>query len=234
MIFNKLYKREADVLNLVDRSLKSKSSLTLTYMNQHCFNIYCSNKEYKNLLDSEFKVFLDGVGIYLMLKLFGYKDIQRFKDMTEKIFNYFLKQGSSLYLIGGRFDDGFIENAKSQKEINIVGYQNGFFSEIDFPSIVENIKTIAPDVIFIGMGVPKQELYAWKLGQMVENKIIICVGNFFDYIFRVQKRAPKIIRYTGFEWLFRLITEPARLWKRYIVGIPLFFYNILKMKLSFK
>jgi len=234
MILDKLYKSESDVLNLVDQSLKTDSGLTLTYMNQHCFNIYCSNKEYKNLLDSEFKVFLDGIGIYLVLRLFGYKNVRRFNatDFNENIFTLFSEQTTRLFLIGGRFEGKFIDKKTLQRKINVVGYQNGFFDEKDLPIIFEAVEASRPDAIVIGMGVPYQEMFANQLTKIFDNKIIICAGNFLEFFLGTKRRAPKIIRYSGFEWLFRLITEPARLWKRYIVGIPLFFYNILKMKID--
>ena len=105
MIFFKLYKTENDVLDLIDRTFENNSGYLLTYFNQHCFNIYISNKEYRNLLDNSFEVFFDGVGIYLALKMFGYKNVQRFNatDLNEKIFNSFAEQHTSLFLIGGKF-----------------------------------------------------------------------------------------------------------------------------------
>ena len=236
MIFDKLYKREIDVLNLVDKNLKSKNRLTLTYINPHCFNIYNSNSEYRDLLDDKFEVYLDGVGIFFTLKLFGYKGVQRFNatDLNEKIFAVFSEQTIRLFLIGGRFEGKFVNEKTLQKKINVVGYQNGFFDEKDLPLIFEKIDKAKPDAIVIGMGVPFQEMFADQLTRKLDEKVIICVGNFLEFYFGTKRRSPKIIGNSGFEWFFRLITEPARLWKRYLIGIPLFFYNILKMKLSFK
>ena len=203
-------------------------------MNQHCINIYCSNYEYKNLLDTKFKVFLDGFGVYLTLKLFGYNNVQRFNatDLNEKLFNYFSEKNTRLYLIGGQFNDEFIKEKALQRSINVTGYYNGFFNEEDFGLVCQKINIASPDVIIIGMGVPKQELLALKLEKIIRTQVIICVGNFLEFYFGTKKRAPVLIKKSGFEWLFRLATEPSRLWKRYLVGIPVFFVNMIRLKFS--
>ncbi|MCZ6701698.1 MAG: hypothetical protein O6940_01515, partial [Ignavibacteria bacterium] len=78
MIFNKILKNQESVINLVNKSLHQKSNTCLTYLNQHCFNIYFSDKSYRDLVDSQFFCYLDGIGIYLALKLFGYRNVRKF------------------------------------------------------------------------------------------------------------------------------------------------------------
>ena len=84
------------------------------------------------------------------------------------------------------------------------------------------------------MGVPQQELFAEKLLRIPDSKVVICVGNFLEFYFGTKKRAPVFIQKIGMEWLFRLITEPGRLWNRYLIGIPLFIFRILKLKFEGK
>jgi len=236
MIFFKLYKTENDVLDLIDKTLENKSGSRLTYFNQHCFNIYISNKEYRNLLDNSFEVFFDGVGIYLALKMFGYKNVQRFNatDLNEKIFNSFAEQHTSLFLIGGKFNNEFVFGKLFEKKINVVGYQNGYFEEQHFKLIVDHIKRASPEVIVIAMGVPKQEILAHRLTLLIKVDLILCVGGFLEFYFGTKSRVPEVFRNSGLEWLYRLMKEPARLWKRYLVGIGVFSYNILKEYLRLK
>ncbi len=85
-----------------------------------------------------------------------------------------------------------------------------------------------PEVIFVAMGVPMQELFAVELSHELSGKIIICVGNFFEFYFGNIKRIPKYLKNVGIEWLFRLISEPRRLWKRYLIGIPIYLFSIMK------
>jgi len=234
MIFDLLYKSETEVLNLVEQTLKSKERLTLTYFNQHCFNIYNSDNNYKKLLDNKFEVFPDGTGIYLALRLLGYKNLKRFNatDLNEKIFSHISKQGTRLFLVGGKYVEKFLTEKTLQKKINVVGYENGFFNELESELVIGKIKDVTPEAVIIGMGVPKQELFAEQIAKALNNKVIICVGNFLEFYFATDKRAPAIFRNSGLEWLFRLLKKPSRLWKRYIIGIPVFVYHILKLKFN--
>jgi len=243
MIFDKLYKNENDVLDLIDRTFENNSGYLLTYFNQHCFNIFNSNDEYRNLLDNSFEVLLDGVGIYLTLKIFDYKNVQRFNatDINKKIFNRFSAKQIPLFLIGGKFSKEFVLERASEKKINVVGYQNGYFSfgdelqmEKDILLLVDQIKRTSAEVVVIAIGVPKQEILAHKLVSLVEVDLILCVGGFLEFYFESKKRAPKILRDLGIEWAYRLFKEPTRLWKRYLVGIPIFLYNVFKEYLKFK
>jgi len=136
----------------------------------------------------------------------------------------------SLFLVGGMFDKRIVTEKASQKNINILGYQDGFFGEDKNQSLINNINKVSPDAVIIGMGVPKQEFTAVVISQNIQCKLVVCVGNFLEYYFESQKRAPKIFRIVGLEWLFRLISEPVRLWRRYLFGIPVFLYNVLKMR----
>lgn len=234
MIFNKLITDPDEVEKKVFSSMKNGNATLFTYFNQHCFNVYYSDPEYRNLMDNRFEVFLDGVGIYLALKFFLKKNVQRFNatDLNEKIFQHFSKQQTSLYLIGGKFEERFINKKAEDKKINVIGYRNGYFNEKDIPLIVEELNRVLPEVIVIAMGAPKQEILANKLSTLVQAKLILCVGGFLEFYLESKKRVPKVFRNSGLEWLYRLIQEPQRLWKRYLAGIPLFFFNLFKMKFN--
>ena len=236
MIFNKLIIKEKDMIQLMISSLNNKEHLSLTYLNQHCFNIYNSHSEYRKLLNNNFAVFIDGFGIYAALKLLGYKDVQKFNasDLYNKIFAVFSKERIKFFLIGGNFKNDFISDITIEKKLNICGYQNGYFEDENLDSIIGKIKISTPEVIVLGMGVPKQELLAAKISDSIPGIIILCVGGFLEFYFGTIKRVPQFFKNSGFEWFYRFLQEPARLWKRYFLGIPLFLYNVIKIKLSNK
>ncbi|NWF88561.1 MAG: WecB/TagA/CpsF family glycosyltransferase [Ignavibacteriaceae bacterium] len=216
---------------LINQSLTTRSKILITYFNQHCFNIYNSNNEYKGLIDSRFTVFLDGIGIYTVLKLFGYRDTQRFNatDLNYKIFKVFTVSQTKLFLVGGRFGSELINNQKLEKKLNIVGYQPGYLDEKDIPALIDTIKHASPDVIVLAAGVPNQEILASKLSDHLKF-LFLCVGGFLEFYFGTKKRAPQILRTFGLEWLYRLVQEPNRLWRRYIFGIPTFCLNVFRKK----
>ena len=102
--------------------------------------------------------------------------------------------------------------------------------------IVEKKRISNSDILFIGLGTPFQELWLSKFNNTIDIPVQIAVGSGIDFISGNIKRAPKIMQKLGFEWLFRLFIEPKRLWKRYILGIPIFIFQLLlfKLKLVFK
>lgn len=92
--------------------------------------------------------------------------------------------------------------------------------------IIEMINNIAPDVLWIGIGCPKQELWMFNHREKLNIPVMVGVGAAFDFMAGTKRQAPAWIRDRGFEWLFRLITEPKRLWRRYLINNFLFIYYI--------
>jgi N-acetylglucosaminyldiphosphoundecaprenol N-acetyl-beta-D-mannosaminyltransferase len=240
MIFSKLIKKESDVLTLIKTATKMhsqvSSGLLLTYLNQHCFNIYNENSKYQTLLDKNFTVFLDGFGVYAALKFLNYKNVEKFNatDLYEKIFQQFSAKQTKLFLIGSSFSNHFIKGKAEENKLNICKYHSGYFSEDELTGIIECIKKKSPEAIVIGMGVPTQEVLAENILNSIKEIPILCVGGFFEFYFGTKKRAPLFFRKMRIEWIHRLLSEPGRLWKRYLLGIPKFLFFILKHKFRMK
>lgn len=99
-------------------------------------------------------------------------------------------------------------------------------------SIVRMLKKARPDVLFIGLGSPKQE--KWTFRWMAEHGVPLSVGVgiSFDYVAGTVKRAPRWMQNAGLEWSWRLAMEPKRLWRRYLVNDPVFFKYVFKQRLS--
>lgn len=232
MIFNKLLLSTDEVINKILESAERKEQLLLTYLNQHCFNLYHRNNEYQILLDEKFSVYQADSGIYLVLRLFLGKKIKRINGtyLNQIILERFIKESESLAIIGGIFNKEFIRDESDRRGIHLVKYINGYFDKYEINKYIDELKNCDARVFFIGMGVPKQEIFAEKLSRELNSKIIICVGNFLEFYFGTKRKAPKFIQHIGLEWFYRLITEPRRLWKRYILGIPYFIYLIFKYK----
>ena len=92
--------------------------------------------------------------------------------------------------------------------------------------IVEKINNNGPDIIWVGLGSPKQDLWMHEHRSRINAPVMIGVGAAFDFLAEVKPQAPRWIRNNGFEWLFRLITEPKRLWRRYLIDNPRFIYYV--------
>jgi N-acetylglucosaminyldiphosphoundecaprenol N-acetyl-beta-D-mannosaminyltransferase len=231
-VFNKLLTSEDEVLEKIFNGGHQDSSLLVTYFNQHCFNVYSKNDKYQKLIDENFSVYPDGIGIYLSLRFLFDKKIQR-TDATQLnhlIIDKLIENKGSVFIIGGKFDESFLVKYLNKKGINLAGYCRGFFSEQEAKDIIQ--KAGEAKYILIGMGVPGQEYFADEIIKSLPGKTIICVGNLLEFYLGTIKRAPVIFQKLGIEWIFRLLTEPRRLWRRYILGIPEFLYRIIKIKLE--
>lgn len=105
----------------------------------------------------------------------------------------------------------------------------------EFAALVADIKHLKPDVVWIGIGSWKQVLFTRQLCAAVKVPLVIPVGAAFDFLSGTKRQAPRWMMGLGLEWLFRLTTEPARLWQRYLLQIPLFIvFSILDLHNYYK
>lgn len=231
-IFNKLLTNENSVISLVENSIPGPNSFLLTYFNQHCFIIYKGDDNYKKILNEFFHVYIDGVGSYYAVKLLKNSKLIKFNasDLNLKLLQLFSRLNLKIFVIGGKFKETELSEKFVSLGVNLAGYESGFFDFDSLENVAEKIKDSKAEIIFLGMGVPQQEKTAVALLKYINDAKIICVGNFFEFLTGNVKRAPHFLRNSGFEWTYRLSKEPKRLWKRYIFGIPLFIYSILKIK----
>lgn len=127
--------------------------------------------------------------------------------------------------------DNLIKNLKNeQNNIKIVGSHHGFFKKTDIPKLIKLLNEKKPDIIFVGMGVPKQEEIIIKLKKYLIRGVLIGVGGSFDIISKTKKRAPLFYQTLGLEWVYRTIKEPYRIKKWPLLFAFLFKILILKIR----
>ena len=100
--------------------------------------------------------------------------------------------------------------------------------------VVRVINESGANIVWVGLGTPKQELWMAEQRGSLRAEVLIGVGAAFDFYSGVKPQAPKLIQRSGFEWLYRLATEPRRLWRRYLKTVPLFMALIICQKLGLK
>jgi N-acetylglucosaminyldiphosphoundecaprenol N-acetyl-beta-D-mannosaminyltransferase len=215
-IINKLILDENHIIDLFLSKLKNNQDLLLTYFNVNCFNIYHENVAYQNILENNFIVYPDGTGIWMLLYKLR-KKYNRFNatDLNYKLISLVIKNKIPIVIISGNYDDKLVNQLCYNNKIKLIKYINGFLTD---ENILEEVRELTFGCIFIGVGVPRQELLAVRLKEKHPSSVIICVGNFFNFYFNFQKRAPIIFQKFGLEWFFRLILEPKRLFYRYTFG----------------
>jgi N-acetylglucosaminyldiphosphoundecaprenol N-acetyl-beta-D-mannosaminyltransferase len=140
------------------------------------------------------------------------------------------KQGQSIALAGGKTGAAELAGRTLVKQfpgLRVVGTccpPFGFESDVtETGSILQFLEDNQPDILFLGVGAPKQEIWAAEHFDQLAAGAILCVGSSIEISAGLIRRAPLWIRQAGFEWLWRLLMEPGRLWKRYLVDDMAFF-----------
>ncbi|MDF5727359.1 MAG: WecB/TagA/CpsF family glycosyltransferase [Rhizonema sp. PD38] len=140
-----------------------------------------------------------------------------------------------IYLLGATSDA--IKTAASNLQdkypkLKICGVANGYFSQAQASERVEAIRQSGAQILFVGMGVPRQEYFLEENWLELGVNLAIGVGGSFEIFAGTKKRAPLWMQEVGLEWLYRLLQEPGRLWKRYLVTNSRFIYELLRVLLS--
>jgi len=117
----------------------------------------------------------------------------------------------------------------------IAGYHNGYFSNEEETEIAEKIAYSGAQLLFVAITSPRKENFMYEHREILSRlNFIMGVGGTFDIIAGITKRAPVWIQNIGLEWLYRLIQEPRRMWRRYLIGNSKFIWAVLKEKVKSK
>ncbi|WP_036477055.1 WecB/TagA/CpsF family glycosyltransferase [Myxosarcina sp. GI1] len=160
-------------------------------------------------------------------------------NLTLKVAESFAKQGLSIYLYGSKPEtlDKLVANFKQlYPELKIAGVEPSKFrklTEKERLELVERIKASGANAVFLGLGCPRQETWAYEYRNLL-NIPILAVGAAFDFHAGTLPQAPVWMQNAGLEWLYRLVQEPNRLWKRYMYLNPLYLWNILLQYLGWR
>ncbi len=229
--------KETIVSSLMNLVGKRRGPALVTYLNAQTFNCYQSNKEHIRLLNNFDFIYADGLGIVLAARLWGIKLPGRLtaKDFFNEFCAATEKKGLSLYLLGAK-TAVINKAAKNLKKLfpalKIVGWHDGYFNSKEENKLIGDIHKLKPDFLIVGLGSPKQEEWLVTHANRLKIKVGWCVGGLFDFISGTKPVCPRWLGDLGGEWLFRLMTEPGRLWKRYLIGIPQFCLTVIKLKVK--
>jgi N-acetylglucosaminyldiphosphoundecaprenol N-acetyl-beta-D-mannosaminyltransferase len=182
-------------------------------------------------------VFCDGSGVLVGARLIGATLPERitYADWIWELAALAEQAQLSLYLLGAK--PGIAEQAATALQarysaLRIAGTHHGYFDkEVYSPenqAVIDAINRSQADILLICFGMPLQE--AWLRDNWLALHITVGLtgGAALDYAAGNLRRGPAVLTRTGFEWLARLLIEPRRLWKRYILGNPLFLYRVLR------
>ena len=221
----------AQALDQLDVMVKKRSSFG-AFINAHCLNIACHDPEYVRILDQADAVWPDGSGVRLAgrIRRFPVPDNVNGTDM----FPLICARPYRIFMLGGMpgVADKAMANAKAKfPAAQFVGAASGFFAdEAAEKAVIEQINALDPDILLVAMGVPKQEKWIARHRNELVCGTTLAVGGLLDFVSERIPRAPMWMRRLGIEWCYRLYQEPRRMFRRYVIGNPLFVLRVIFRK----
>ncbi len=221
---------ENEFIDHIVSTSRSKFSRCISASGGHGLIFSKENPFFKDILKGFYLNLPDGMPLVWIGKLKGAKKIKRCygPDIFKNIIRMSVGKDIRHFLCGGK--PGIAEKLQNTCEdqfgnIKICGTYSPPFKDLTEEEIQDVAKLIdfkQTDILWIGLGTPKQEIFANRISKYLQCGYIITVGAAFDFHTGSIKQAPKILQQSGLEWFFRLIMEPKRLWKRYLNIVPKF------------
>jgi N-acetylglucosaminyldiphosphoundecaprenol N-acetyl-beta-D-mannosaminyltransferase len=208
----------------------------VAFVNADCANISQNNEEYLRVLNNADLCLGDGIGIRIAAKINGTDIVQNVNgtDMFPLLCKALSGTRKRLYYLGARPDviSGLVDwTTQNYPDLIIAGEHHGYFKDSELEDITTQIRQTYPDLLLVAFGAPKQDLWISEFLSETGAKVGIGVGGLFDFYSGRIPRAPIWMRRCGLEWLYRLIQEPGRLWRRYLIGNFVFLYRVVKSRI---
>lgn len=216
--------------HLLDQLASPARPAVLAFVNAHAMNSAASSRPFFDALRSADYVLRDGSGMAILLKLLGLEPGLNLNgtDLIPKILQRY--DGRPIALFGTQ--EPYLSRAREHVAGALAPHSacitaNGFLPTAEY---LELAAAHAPGLIVLGMGMPKQEEVARELRAALHHPcLIVCGGAIIDFMGGKTPRAPGWIRALGMEWVYRLGQEPKRLFRRYVIGNPLFLARALRL-----
>ena len=228
-----------ELIDYVASMAKQSKKTIIGNVNIRAMNFaYCLDW-YRNFINQADLVFCDGFGVLLAGKLNGYELRSEHRmtcpDYIENLAKTCEREKVSLFLLAGK--PGVVEKAIQQLKsiapnLRVDGH-HGYFSKTgeENEEIIRKINEFRPGILYVGFGMPLQERWILDNIDQLDSRVFLPLGACLDFYTGSVPRGPKWMTDAGLEWLSRLITEPGRLWSRYLVGNFVFFLRVLQEKL---
>lgn len=229
------------VLSQVQQWVDHKIAAYICVSNVHmCIETY-KNNEFSEVVNQADLVVPDGRPIFWAQRLLGFTDAQQTRgmDLTLELCRHASDNGLTVGFYGG--SDSALEAMQKQlltryPQLSIaIAHSPPFrpLTDVEAQQVINDINASEVDILFVGLGCPKQERW------MAEHKpqlscVMLGVGAVFDFLAGSKKHAPVWMQKSGLEWLYRLLDEPKRLWRRYLYTNPLFIILFLQQLLGRK
>lgn len=231
---------KTDAMQLVIERVHAGGGGYVCFSNVHTTVMGAKSQSYKDVLNSSFLTLPDGKPVYWVGVLKKMSCAEHLPGPDFMLEMLAAKQERPLrhYFLGGTPEvlKSLVEKVRAEyKDAKLVGWESPPFRPLSTDEIEGTIKRInssRPDLVWVGLGAPKQEKWMNEFAEKLAPAILFGVGAAFDFHAQAKKRAPKFMRACGMEWFYRLMQEPRRLFSRYLVTNSLFVWLLMKERLA--
>lgn len=224
---------EATLIQRVLAMSAGESTQVAVGVNAHVCNLARTDDRFRRLLSSSV-AYADGQSVVWAAKLLGGDLPERLAttDVAEPLLRSAAAEGIPVYFFGAA--DGVAERAGAILRGRIPGLNlrthHGYVSPAEMPAVLDDIADHGTRILFVGMGDPAQQFWVDDHREHLPPAVLTC-GGLFDWLSGSNRRAPEWMIRAGLEWLWRLMIEPRRLAKRYLLGNPSFMAAVAAQRL---
>lgn len=218
----------------------TKPKVLINTLNAHSFNTVKRDEDFHRALSSSDVLLPDGVGVVWAMRVLTGMKIN--KIAGSDLFFYEMERinakGGKCFFLGSSEETLNKISKRAADEypnMQVYSYSPPYKQEFngeDNKLMIEAINAIKPDVLFVGMTAPKQEKWAHKHFDQLSVGHVCCIGAVFDFYAGTVQRAPAWMIQLGMEWSYRLIKEPRRMWRRYLIGNVKFIGHVIMEKIN--
>ncbi len=221
------------VLDLAKNRLKNYQWTFIVTADANCLMLALADPAFRGVLDEAAMVTADGSGVLWALRRQGIDQKGKVSgvEIAERLVAASADQGFRIFFLGS--SPGVAEMAAEKMRLKypgcqIVGSRHGFFPASDDLLVAEEIAATQPDILFVAMGMPRQEQFILKTRDVIKATLVMGVGGTLDVMSGKLHRAPRIWQKLHLEWLYRTLQNPKKLEK--VKKLPAFFWRVLRDK----
>ncbi len=232
----------AETVHQIDTWVGNKSRHYVNVCTVHTVMECRRNPELRKMVNKSALATPDGMPLVWLCHVYGHKDVSRVygPDLMLAFCEYAVEKGYRHYFYGGA--PGVAKELSSRMTSHypglcVVGSYSPPFrpaGSMEEPAVIELINSVSPDVVWVGLGTPKQDFWVAQHRPLLNAPVLIAVGAAFDIHAGTVPQAPVWMQRHGLEWFFRLIQEPRRLAYRYFIYNPIFILLVLMQLLKLR
>ncbi len=221
----------------ISNAIRHRRKTTIAYATAHIVNLAKEDETFCKALAETDIVHPEGNGVWLASKILyedGFSERFNWTDHAELLLRKCASEQWTIFFLGSTTEHLHMATERIRNKIpnlKIVGMKNGF-DDIESGDLIDSINAVHPDILWVAMGSPKQNLWMQLHRHELNCYVIQAIGDAITLLAGVKRRGPKYLQFLGLEWFVRLFFNPIKLFSRYVVGNPVFIARVINQKLQ--